>query len=162
MLHLRLAPLSARVTFKPAVSRLRPCAVWPQKYDSLPDRFTIEIARLSTKNTIEENFLRGASTWQIINTRRFFGPAEEGGCVVIVPALPGLGTEGNTLEEAGAMMKDAIGGYFENLRKDGEDIPLEPSPATVELVEVKIQEFMHSQEIPRPGHRVLLWYRDCA
>ena len=37
-----------------------------------------------------------------------FEPAEEGGYVVTVPALPGVVTEGDTLEEARAMAKDAI------------------------------------------------------
>jgi predicted RNase H-like HicB family nuclease len=67
-----------------------------------------------------------------------FEPAEEGGYVVTVPALPGLVTEGDTLEEARAMVKDAIRGYLESLMKHGEEIPREPSPATVELVEVEI------------------------
>ncbi len=67
-----------------------------------------------------------------------FEPAEEGGYVVTVPALPGLVTEGDTLEEARAMVKDAIRGYLESLIKHSEEIPHEPSPATVELVEVKI------------------------
>jgi len=67
-----------------------------------------------------------------------FEPAEEGGYVVTVPALPGLVTEGDTLEEARAMVKDAIRGYLESLMKHGEEIPVESSPATVELVEVKI------------------------
>jgi antitoxin HicB len=67
-----------------------------------------------------------------------FEPAEEGGYVVTVPALPGLVTERDTLEEARAMVKDAIRGYLESLLKHGEEIPLEPSPATVELEEVKI------------------------
>jgi antitoxin HicB len=67
-----------------------------------------------------------------------FEPGEEGGYVVTVPALPGLVTEGDTLEEARTMAKDAIRGYLESLLKHGEEIPLEPTPATVELVEVKI------------------------
>ena len=37
-----------------------------------------------------------------------FEPAEEGGFVVTCPALPGLVTEGDTLEEARAMAQDAI------------------------------------------------------
>ena len=53
-----------------------------------------------------------------------FVPAEEGGYVVTVPALPGLITEGDTLEEARAMAKDAIRGYLETLIKDGEKIPV--------------------------------------
>ncbi len=52
-----------------------------------------------------------------------YEPAEEGGYVVTCPALPGLVTEGETLEEARAMAKDAIRAYLESLRKDGLPIP---------------------------------------
>jgi len=52
-----------------------------------------------------------------------FEPVEEGGYVVTCPALPGLVTEGDTLEEAREMAKDAIRGYLESLRKDGLPIP---------------------------------------
>jgi antitoxin HicB len=52
-----------------------------------------------------------------------FEPAEEGGYVVTCPALPGLVTEGDTLEEARTMAQDAIRGYIESLRKDGLPIP---------------------------------------
>lgn len=54
-----------------------------------------------------------------------FEPAEEGGYVVTVPALPGLVTEGESLEEARAMAQDAIRGYLESLQKHGEEIPIE-------------------------------------
>jgi predicted RNase H-like HicB family nuclease len=40
-----------------------------------------------------------------------FEPAEEGGFVATCPALPGPVTEGETLEEAREMVKDAIRGY---------------------------------------------------
>jgi predicted RNase H-like HicB family nuclease len=36
------------------------------------------------------------------------------------------------------MVKDAIRGYLESLVSHGEEIPLEPKPATVERVEVNI------------------------
>jgi antitoxin HicB len=52
-----------------------------------------------------------------------FEPAEEGGFVVTCPALPGLVTEGDTLEQARAMAQDAIRGYIESLRKDHLPIP---------------------------------------
>ena len=55
-----------------------------------------------------------------------FEPAAEGGFVVTVPALPGLVTEGDSLEEARVMVKDAIRGYLESLKKHGEDIPFTP------------------------------------
>lgn len=56
-----------------------------------------------------------------------FEPAAEGGFVVTCPALPGLVTEGDTLEEARDMAKDAIRGYLESLRADGQPIPPEPT-----------------------------------
>ena len=52
-----------------------------------------------------------------------FEPAEEGGYVVTCPALPGLVTEGDTLDEARRMAEDAIRGYLESLTKDGVSIP---------------------------------------
>jgi antitoxin HicB len=52
-----------------------------------------------------------------------FEPAEEGGFVVTCPGLPGLVTEGDTLEQARAMAQDAIRGYIESLRKDHLPIP---------------------------------------
>jgi predicted RNase H-like HicB family nuclease len=50
-------------------------------------------------------------------------PAEEGGYVVTCPALPDVVTEGDTLEEALDMAKDAIQGYLNMLRDLGEAIP---------------------------------------
>jgi antitoxin HicB len=52
-----------------------------------------------------------------------FEPAEEGGHVATCPALPGLVTEGDTLDEARANAKDAIRGYLESLAKDGVQPP---------------------------------------
>lgn len=40
-------------------------------------------------------------------------PAEEGGYWAEVPALPGCITEGNTIEEVMANLKDAIEGWLE-------------------------------------------------
>lgn len=52
-----------------------------------------------------------------------FEPAEEGGYIVTCPALPGLVTEGDTLEQAREMAKDAVRAYLESLRKDGLPVP---------------------------------------
>jgi len=41
-----------------------------------------------------------------------FEPAEEGGYVVTCPALPGLVTEGDTMEEARRMAEDACAGTW--------------------------------------------------
>ena len=61
-------------------------------------------------------------------------PEPEGGCTVTCPALPGLVTYGASLEEARAMAADAIRGYVECLREDGEPIP-ESDSALVPLVD---------------------------
>jgi predicted RNase H-like HicB family nuclease len=52
-------------------------------------------------------------------------PAEEGGYVVTVPALPGCITQGDTYEEALAMAEDCIRGFLEALVKAGQPIPRE-------------------------------------
>jgi predicted RNase H-like HicB family nuclease len=57
----------------------------------------------------------------------FFEPAEEGGFVVTCPALPGLVTQGDTLEDARVMAADAIQGYLESLLKDGLPLPADDS-----------------------------------
>src|ERR1700730_16464006 len=62
-----------------------------------------------------------------------FEPAEEGGFVVTCPALPGLVTEGETLEEARAMAQDAILAYLESLRKDHLPIPSDRMPMKEEV-----------------------------
>jgi predicted RNase H-like HicB family nuclease len=47
----------------------------------------------------------------------------EGGFMVTVPALPGCITQGDDIEEAIAMAKEAIELYIEELKERGEDIP---------------------------------------
>ena len=66
-------------------------------------------------------------------------PAEEGGFVVTVPALPGCVTQGETYEEAVAMAQEVIEGFVEALSKAGQPIPKEPEPtkAVDALVQVK-------------------------
>ncbi|PYS40449.1 MAG: hypothetical protein DMF71_13270 [Acidobacteria bacterium] len=59
-----------------------------------------------------------------------FEPAEEGGFVVTCPALPGLVTEGDTMEEARRMAEDALRGYLESLLDDGMSIPPDNTPIT--------------------------------
>jgi len=50
-------------------------------------------------------------------------PAEEGGYIVHVPALPEIVTEGDTEAEALAMAKDAIELVVESRHERGEPIP---------------------------------------
>jgi antitoxin HicB len=63
-----------------------------------------------------------------------FEPASEGGFTVTCPALPGLVTEGDTLEEARAMAADAIRAYLESLAKDGLPAPPEDPQPRVEII----------------------------
>jgi antitoxin HicB len=73
---------------------------------------------------------------KILNFTVVFTPDVTGGYVVTCPALPGLVTEGETLEEARAMASDAIRGYLESLQKDGEPIPMDQSITEQLAVEV--------------------------
>ncbi len=50
-------------------------------------------------------------------------PETEGGFSVSVPALPGCFTQGETMEEAMEMAKEAISLYVESLELDGEPVP---------------------------------------
>jgi len=50
-------------------------------------------------------------------------PEEGGGFSVSVPALPGCFTQGETVEEAIEMAREAISVYIESLEDDGEPIP---------------------------------------
>jgi antitoxin HicB len=49
--------------------------------------------------------------------------AEEGGCWVEVPALPGCYSQGETVEEALANVREAIALYLEALREKGQAPP---------------------------------------
>ncbi len=64
-------------------------------------------------------------------------PDPEGGYTVTVPTLPGCITQGETLEEAIEMAKDAIQNHIESLVADGEPVPEEhehPQAIVIEVV----------------------------
>lgn len=69
-----------------------------------------------------------------LNYTVVFEAAPEGGYVVHVPALPGLVTQGETIEEARMMAKDAIEGYLAVLKEDGEEIPVESEDTVISKV----------------------------
>ena len=77
-------------------------------------------------------------TQKVLKYTVIFEPAEEGGYVVSVPALPGCVTEGDTLEEAIEMVKDAISGYIASLEKHNEPIPEENHPSFVSIIDVPV------------------------
>ena len=73
---------------------------------------------------------RKASSRKVVRTSVhtytvLFEPAAEGGYTVTVPMLPGVITEGDTLEEARERVREAIRGYLKVLRKYQEPIPRE-------------------------------------
>lgn len=72
----------------------------------------------------------------ILKYTAIFEPAPEGGFVVTVPALPGCATQGETFEEASLMIKDAISGYIEVLKEEGQEIPQESNEVVVTKVVV--------------------------
>jgi len=53
----------------------------------------------------------------------FYEPAEDGGYIVHVPAIPEICTEGETLDEARLMAEDAIRLVIESNLERGEPIP---------------------------------------
>jgi antitoxin HicB len=57
---------------------------------------------------------------------------------VKVPALNGIATQGETLEEARAMAEDLIRGYLQSLRKHGEPIPVEHEGALTTRIAVSL------------------------
>jgi predicted RNase H-like HicB family nuclease len=63
-----------------------------------------------------------------------FEPAEEGGYCVFVPALNGLATQGETLEEAREMAREAIEGYLETLKDKEIDATIEDLPTQGESI----------------------------
>ncbi|MBI4079148.1 MAG: type II toxin-antitoxin system HicB family antitoxin [Candidatus Levybacteria bacterium] len=76
---------------------------------------------------------------KILKYTTIFEPAEEGGYVVYVPALPGCVTEGDTLEEAVEMVKDAISGYITSLKKHHEPVPEEKGPSFMTTIDIPVQ-----------------------
>ena len=59
-----------------------------------------------------------------------FDPDPEGGFVVTCPALPGLVTHGETLDEARNMARDAMEGMIEAMIEEGENVPESDPPQT--------------------------------
>jgi predicted RNase H-like HicB family nuclease len=57
------------------------------------------------------------------NYKILLNKEEEGGYMVTVPALPGCITQGDTIEDAIEMAKEAIELYVEELQSRGEIVP---------------------------------------
>lgn len=75
-------------------------------------------------------------TKKILEYTVIFEAAEEGGYVVSVPALTGCRTEGDTFEKAIVNIKDAIAGYLEVLRAEGQEIPQEAKGTVITKISI--------------------------
>ena len=75
-------------------------------------------------------------TQKILEYTAIFEPAEEGGYVVSVPALAGCATQGETFEDAVSNIKDALQGYLEVLKEEGQEIPQEKGDIVISKVAV--------------------------
>ena len=73
----------------------------------------------------------------ILNYTVIFEPAQEGGFIIHVPALPGCRSQGETLNEAYKMAEDAIYGYIKTLQDLKEEIPMEMGNTIVARIAVK-------------------------
>jgi len=76
---------------------------------------------------------------KILSYTVVFEPAEEGGFTVTVPALPGVVTEGDTLEEARAMAREAIILHIESLSAHGEHVPVENDDAPIHFEKMIVE-----------------------
>lgn len=74
---------------------------------------------------------------KILKYTVIFEPAQEGGYVVSVPALPGCVSQGNTFEEATKMIKDAIKGYLQVLKEEKQQIPEDESSIVITQISVQ-------------------------
>jgi antitoxin HicB len=61
---------------------------------------------------------------------------EDGTYTVTVPALPGVVTQGGTVEEAIAMAKDAIALHIQGLVAHGDPVPEERQPPQILTIRV--------------------------
>ncbi len=75
---------------------------------------------------------------EILNFTVIFEPAEEGGFIAHVPALPGCHTQGETLDDAYKMAQDAIFGYIKTLQELKEEIPKEAESSIIAKIPVRI------------------------
>ena len=75
---------------------------------------------------------------QIHEFTAVFEPAPEGGYVVSVPLLPGCYSQGDTFEEAKAMIEEAIELHLEELAEEGESLPEETHAPVFARVRARI------------------------
>jgi predicted RNase H-like HicB family nuclease len=73
----------------------------------------------------------------------------DGGYVAYVPVIPGCVTQGETIEEAMAMARDAATGLLAIMAEDGEGEPIEAAGAFISSIEVARPELVTAGTTPR-------------
>ena len=81
------------------------------------------VCGLGALGWVYNRFMAKKINEKILKYNVIFQPEPEGGYTVVVPSLRGCVTYGETLDEARSMAIDAIQGFIECLREDGEKIP---------------------------------------
>ena len=74
---------------------------------------------------------------KILKYTVIFEPAEKGGYVVSVPALPGCVSQGDTFEQATDMIKDAMQGYLTVLKEEKQEIPQQQSDVVITQIAIQ-------------------------
>jgi predicted RNase H-like HicB family nuclease len=101
-----------------------------------------------------------------------FDPCEEGGYTITFPDLPGCITEGDTVEEALSMAKEAMTLHLYGMEDDGDTIP-DPTPPEkvqipedgfISLVETWMPPFRNKMDLKAVNKMVTLpkWLKDMA
>jgi len=93
-------------------------------------KFDIAVICWYSNNTMQSE--------EILTYTAIFEKAPEGGYVVSVPVLPGCMTQGETFEEAKANIQDAIVGYIEVLKEDGDEVPIESAEHIAATIQVPV------------------------
>jgi antitoxin HicB len=74
---------------------------------------------------------------RIYNYTVIFGPLEEGGYCVLIPAISEICTFGETIDEARKSAEDAIRCYLESALRNNEPIPVDRD-LSIEKIAVEI------------------------
>ena len=96
---------------------------------------TAECLSLATSLATRSSFAKQSSTAKlpVVKFRVTIETDEDGMFVAECPALPGCVSQGKTRDEAMTNIRDAIQGYLESLKKDGELIPGAITEAVIEV-----------------------------
>ena len=88
-----------------------------------PTGFRNRLGERYQVETSNEKSYTSKSIKQVMRFTVVLEKDEDGVYVATVPALPGCISDGNSVEEAMSNIKEAIRGFIEDMKADGETIP---------------------------------------